>query len=640
MIVLSCKNIKKEYGTKVVLRDISFAINQGDKVALIGANGVGKSTLFKILTRQIEADQGDYFIDRNQTVGYLAQNLDLESDATIYEETLKVFSDLIKMEDRLAQLEEAMATEWTPDNELWHQEILNDYTSLSDLYRTRGGDTYRGRLHRVLTGLSLPESTWHKPINVLSGGEKTRVALAKLLLKEPSIILMDEPTNHLDLAATEWLEEFLKAYKGTLLVISHDRYFLDAVTDRTFLMVEGGILTYNAAYSKFVDLHKKAYEIKLKAYEQQQEEIKRQEAIIERYRSFNREKSIRAAESRQKRLDKMELIDAPRDAGRSAAISFKAAFASGNDVVEMVDLSKSFGEKQLFKNINYLVRRGDKLALIGENGRGKSTLFHIIRGLVEPDTGYVNLGRNVITGYYDQEQANLDPDKTVLNEVWDDFPGLTTTELRTALGTYLFRGDDVFKTVNKLSGGEKCRVNLLKLMLAEDNFLLLDEPTNHLDIPSREALEESLLEYDGTLLVISHDRYFLNKVAEKILELTKDGIQTYLGNYSYYAEKRRSLPDPVQEKPPGEAPGKVLREEKRLSQKEERKARVRLKEVEAAIEAKEAQIEEATAQLAQSEVFLDPDRLKETQMTLKTLEKDLEDLMEEWETLSLATESG
>lgn len=637
MIALSCKDIKKEYGTDVILKNISFTINEGDKVALIGANGVGKSTLFKILTRQIEADDGEYYVDRNATLGYLAQNLNLDSANNIYEETIKVFQELLDMEAKLSELEQDMTTEWTDENRIWHEEIQNSYTTLQDLYAISGGQTFRAQINRVLTGLGIAESDWNKPIHVLSGGEKTRVALAKLLLSEPSIILMDEPTNHLDLAATEWLEEFLKGYKGTLLVISHDRYFLDAVTDHTYLMLHGEVLTYNSSYTGYLDLHKKAYEVRLKAWSMQQDEIKRQEAIIEKYRQFNREKSIKAAESRQKKLDKIDRIEAPGREGRAAGIHFKAGYESGNDVLTTVGLTKSFDDRTLFKDISFMVKKGDKIALIGDNGRGKTTLFNIIRQRITPDEGYTVLGRNVSLGYYDQEQANLDPDKTVMDEVWDDFPELTTTELRTALGTYLFRGDDVFKEIRLLSGGEKCRINLLKLMLREDNFLLLDEPTNHLDIPSREALEDSLMEYDGTLFVISHDRYFLNKVIHRIYELKADTMKEYLGNYNYYAEKRE-LPDKVQHEKAKETNSGLERKGRKINQREERKARIRIREVEDAVEAAELCLEELTDSLAESEIFMDPDRIKQVNLDIHSTQTQIHNLMTEWEDLLAAIE--
>ncbi len=632
MIAISGSQIKKEYGTDVILSGISFSVNDGDKVALIGANGVGKSTLFKILTGEISHDEGDFFIERNKTLGYLSQNLSLEGENSIYEEVLTVFKELTDMKANLRALEDKMAQPYEESNKKWHDELIMEYTTLQDLYILRGGMTYIGEMQRVMTGLGLTSDTWEKKISYLSGGEKTRVALSKLLLRKPDILLLDEPTNHLDLSAVEWLEEFLKGYKGTLLVISHDRFFLDNVTNRTFLLLKGEMLCYNAPYTKYLELYKKDYEVRLKAYELQQDEIKRQEAIIEKYRSFNREKSIKAAESRQKRLDKMELINKPKKMGRAAKISFKVSFESGNDVLIAQELSKTFGEKKLFENLDFMIKKGEKIALIGENGRGKTTLFNIVRGKVKPDIGRTILGRNVQIGYYDQEQADLDPDKTVMDEVWDDFPHLTTTELRNSLGAYLFKGDDVFKEIRLLSGGEKCRINLLKLMLREDNFLLLDEPTNHLDIPSREALEDSLKDYDGTMFVISHDRYFLNKVVNKIFELKEAGIIQYLGNYSYYLEKRQ-VDVKQSEKKENDSEVKKARLSNKESQKDRRRREVEIKNTELQITKIEAELTELNESLALEEVFLDPDKTKAVLESIETNKEKLNVLLEQWEAL-------
>ncbi|MBM6861175.1 ABC-F family ATP-binding cassette domain-containing protein, partial [Clostridium saudiense] len=419
-----------------------------------------------------------------------------------------------------------------------HEKLIKDYTTLQDIYSHKGGYIYKGEISRVLKGLGFTENDFYKDINTLSGGQKTRVALCKLLLRKPDILLLDEPTNHLDLEAISWLEEYMKTYKGTVLVISHDRFFLDSVTNNTFEVINGEVECYNVPYTKFIELRKKNYEAKLKAYNLQQAEIKRQEAIIERFRSFNREKSIRAAESREKALDKMERLDAPTHEKEGSKIKFEASIKSGYDVLHIEKMSKAYGDKVLFKNLNMDLKRGEKIALIGENGRGKTTLFKIIMDAVEADTGVKVLGTNVNVGYYDQEQSDLDLNKTILDEVWDAFPNMTTTKLRNALASFLFTGDDVFKVINTLSGGEKCRINLLKLMLSKSNLLLMDEPTNHLDIISREALEDAILEYDGTLMIISHDRYFLNKVIGRILELNEDGVTEYLGNYNYYQEKK------------------------------------------------------------------------------------------------------
>lgn len=543
MVVLSCKNISKAYGVDLILDNLTFNINENDKVGLIGANGAGKSTLFKILTSSLEQDSGDIFIDKSKSLGYLAQHLSLDSNNTIYEEVLDVFHDLIKMEEKLNKLEKLMNEPYDKNNKEYHDKVIKDYTTYTDLYINRGGYTYKGEIHRVLRGLSFEEEDFNKQINILSGGQKTRVALCKLLLQSPDILLLDEPTNHLDLTAINWLEEYLKSYKGTVLIISHDRYFLDEITNQTFELISGHMNCYNGNYSKFIELRKKEYEVKLKAYNLQQSEIKRQEKIIEKYRSFNREKSIKAAESRQKSLDKIERIDAPDKLPKPVKISFETQIKSGNDILHIENLSKSYGDMTLFENVEMDIKREEKIALIGDNGRGKTTLFKIIMDEIQSNSGTKYIGKNVFIGYYDQEQSDLNECNTVLDEVWDEFPEMTTTEVRNALAAFLFTGDDVFKEISKLSGGEKCKVNLLKLMLSKSNLLLLDEPTNHLDIMSREALEDALLNYDGTVLVISHDRYFLNKVIGKIYELNIDGIKEYLGNYDYYIHKKLILID-------------------------------------------------------------------------------------------------
>ena len=538
MIVLSCKNISKSYGIDEILKNVTLSINEGDRVGIIGANGEGKSTLFKILSKQLSFDDGEIFIDKNKTLGYLAQHLDLDTKNTIYNEMLLVFSDLTRLEEKLLDLENKMNEPYDESKADYHNKIINDYNTSQELYSHRGGYTYKGEINKVLKGLGFSEEDFDKEISKLSGGQKTRVALCKLLLLSPDILLLDEPTNHLDLEAIEWLEEYLKSYKGTILVISHDRFFLDSVTNRTFQVINGHVNCYNASYTKFLELREKDYESQLKAYNLQQAEIKRQEAIIEKFRSFNREKSIRAAESREKALDRMDKIDAPDEEKGPAKIKFETSVKSGYDVLHVEKLSKSFGDKHLFSNLSLDLKRGEKIALIGENGRGKTTFFNILMDKIKPDSGVKVLGTNVNIGYYDQEQSNLCEDKTIIDEVWDDFPELTTSQVRGALATFLFTGEDVFKTINKLSGGEKCRINLLKLMLSRSNLLLLDEPTNHLDILSREALEDAILSYDGTLIVISHDRYFLNKVINRIVELQEEGTTEYLGNYSYYVEKK------------------------------------------------------------------------------------------------------
>ena len=639
MIAISTKNIKKEYVTKVILEDVTFNINVGEKVALIGANGSGKTTLFKILTKQITPDSGEYFTDRNSTMGYLSQNLNLEGEKTIYDEALSVFQDLLDLEIKIKAFEDEMSKPFDANNEAYHMKIVEDYTLLYDLYRNRGGESFRAETSRVLNGLGLSEEMWNSQIHLLSGGERTRVAIAKLLLSHPDILLMDEPTNHLDLKAIEWLEEYLKSYKGTLLLISHDRYFLDAVTSRTFLMAQGSVLTFNAPYSKYLDLYKQEYESKLKAYELQQEEIKRQEAIIDKFKQFNREKSIRAAESRQKRLDKLERIDAPKKDGKAAGISFEAEYQSANNVMKIENLSKSFGDKVLFKDLNLIIRRSDKKSLVGENGSGKTSLFNIIRQKLKADEGRIIIGDNVSLGYYDQMQSDLHEDKTILDEIWDDFPYLSTTELRTYLGAYLFKGEDVFKTINLLSGGERARINLLKLMLRKDNFLLLDEPTNHLDIPSREALEDSLLNYNGTLLVISHDRYFLNKVVNQILELKDGTISTYLGNYSYYIERKASeIPKNKEIEDKVDSEVKVERIKKKENLRNRNRLENQLRKLEENISSLELKIENLNEDLTKEEVFTNHIKSQEVLDEITQSNTELESLMTQWEELQTILE--
>ena len=638
MVVLSCKDISKSYGIREVLKNVTFSINEGDKVGIIGGNGEGKSTLFKIITKELSQDSGEIFIDKNKTIGYLTQHVDLDLDNTIYEEMNLVFKDILDIESRLHNLEVKMAEPYDEANAAYHEKIIKDYTTLQDLFSLKGGYTYKGEISRVLKGLGFLEEDFDKVINTLSGGQKTRVALCKLLLRNPDIILLDEPTNHLDLEAIEWLEEYLKAYKGTVLVISHDRFFLDAVTNNTFEVINGHVDCYNVPYTKFIDLRKKNFEAKLKAYNLQQAEIKRQEAIIEKFRSFNREKSIRAAESREKALEKMEIIDAPDKEKEASKIKFEASIKSGHDVLHIENLSKSYGENTLFSNLNLDLKRGEKVALIGENGRGKTTLFKIILNQIESNSGKVLLGTNVNVGYYDQEQSNLNLDKTIIDEVWDEFPTLTTSKLRGYLASFLFTGDDVFKVINTLSGGEKCRINLLKLMLSKSNLLLLDEPTNHLDIMSREALEDAILTYDGTLIVISHDRYFLNKVINRILELNEDGIKEYLGNYNYYQEKKINPNrfDVLEEIANGKTKTQIKEEKKkkREQEKEEKAKKLKLKDIENTISNSEEKLLELQEKLCLEEVYSNPQESEKVSKEIKLLEEKISDLYEEWESLA------
>ena len=634
MIVLSCKDIHKSYGIDVILDKITFSINEGEKIGFIGANGAGKSTLFKILTSQLDYDNGELFIDKNKKIGYLSQNLALNSNSTIYEETLLVFDNLLALEKSLKDLETKMNEPYDASKEDYHNRIIKEYTLTSELYNNRGGYTYKAEISRILKGLGFMEEDYNKPISILSGGQKTRVALCKLLLKNPDILLLDEPTNHLDLDAIEWLEDYLKSYKGTMFIISHDRFFLDAITNKTFELLNGHVDCYNGNYTNFIDLKKKSYEVQLKAFNLQQAEIKRQEEIITKYKSFNREKSVRAAESRQKSLDKMERIDSPDKDPRATKIKFETEIKSGNDVLHAENLSKRFGDNLLFENLNLDIKRSEKIALIGENGRGKTTLFRIIMDKIPSDTGIKILGKNIFVGYYDQEQSNLNPEKTIIDEVWDEFPKLTTTELRTALAAFLFIGEDVFKKISTLSGGERCRINLLKIMLSKSNFLLLDEPTNHLDIMSREALEDSILGYDGTVIVISHDRYFLNKVITKILELNQDGLKEYLGNYNYYVEKKRNpLRFQIEEEQVGMSKTQINldKKKKRDQEKLEKQKKIDLKALEDKIASTEQELEKLHNELCLEEVYSNPNRSYDVNKQISNIEKELENLYATWE---------
>ena len=638
MIILSCKDICKSYGIRDVLKNITFSINEGDKVGIIGANGEGKSTLFKIITKELSQDSGEVFIDKNKTLGYLSQNLSLNSEKNIYEEALSVFDELLNIESKLSSLEIKMSEPYDEKKASYHEKLIKDYTTLQDLYSHKGGYVYKGEISRVLKGLGFTENDFYKSINTLSGGQKTRVALCKLLLRKPDIILLDEPTNHLDLEAISWLEDYMKNYKGTVLVISHDRFFLDSVTNNTFEVIGGKVECYNVPYTKFIDLRKKNYEAKLKAYNLQQAEIKRQEAIIEKFRSFNREKSIRAAESREKVLEKMDKIEAPTHAKEASKIKFEASVKSGYDVLHIENMAKSYGDKSLFSNLNLDLKRGEKVALIGENGRGKTTLFKIIMDKVEADKGVKVLGTNVNVGYYDQEQSDLNLDKTIIDEVWDDFPNLTTSKLRSYLASFLFTGDDVFKVINTLSGGEKCRINLLKLILSKSNLLLLDEPTNHLDIISREALEDAILEYDGTLMVISHDRYFLNKVISRILELKEDGVSEYLGNYSYYQEKKLnpSRFESYEELANGKTKTQLKDEKKkkREAEKEAKAIQLKIKNLEKTISEKEDELNNLQEQLCLESIYSNPSESQRVNNEIKSLEQLIANLYDEWESLA------
>lgn len=535
MIILSCNDICLSFGTDIILDKINMHIQDTDKVGIVGVNGAGKSTLFKIITSVMQPDSGVISTARSHVIGYLEQNSGLDCEDSIWAAMLSVYSGLIEMEQRLKFLEAAISSEQNEDR---LSPLMKEYASLSDRFSRYGGYEYNSRVRGVLRGLGFEDHQFSLKISVLSGGQKTRLALAKLLLEEPDILLLDEPTNHLDIQALEWLEEYLKSYRKCVLVISHDRYFLDAVTNRTIELENCCCKTYQGNYSEFLKLKAADREIQQKHYELQQKEITRMEAFIEQQKRWNREKNIIAAESRQKAIDRMEKIDKPADLPGKIKISFRTSIISGNDVLFVENLSKEYPGKPLFRSINFKLRKNERVFLLGPNGCGKSTLLKVLCGKLRQTDGIFEYGHKVKVGYYDQEHEELNDNNMVIEEVWSANEKLTQTELRNALASFLFKGEDVFKPVSILSGGEKSRVALLKLMLSGANFLVLDEPTNHLDINSREVLEEALTNFDGTMLVVSHDRYLINKLASRILEIDHHSLIDYSGNYAYYLNYR------------------------------------------------------------------------------------------------------
>ena len=641
MISLSLKNISKSYGTDVILKDVSFSINEGEKVGLVGVNGAGKTTLFKILCGTLMPDSGEIFVQKGKKLGYLSQNLDLDENCPLFEEALKVFGDIKSIEKRLRELEHLMSRETGHKDDGVHSGLLKEYGHLQDEYERQNGYGCESYTRGMLIGLGIQPDSFDKQIRYLSGGLKTRVALSKLLLQEPDILLLDEPTNHLDLDAIAYLEDFLKEYKGTVIIISHDRYFLNVITSKTLELTSGIIEEYNGNYTSFISQRQKRYEDRMNSYEEQQKELKRLEDIIERYRSFNREKSIKQAESREKALARIERLERPTMDTRAAKVDFSIKYKSGNDVIIVENLEKSFGELHLFSNLSFMIRRGERVALIGQNGKGKTTIFKMLCGLEDADSGYMRLGKNVDIGYYEQEQKNLSLDKTVIDEVWDDYPDMTVTQVRNALAAFLFTGDDVFKSIASLSGGERCRVSLLKVMLSRSNLLLLDEPTNHLDILSREAVENALLSYEGTLFVISHDRYFLNKVINRILVLEDQVLTDYPGSFQYYIEKKNASSDEIVVSTVGKTKTEIKEERRKLRELQEKQKELKrsLQETEAKIEETEKEIQEKEQLMCLPEVYSDPDKSIQVTKELKALRELSEELYSKWEEYTFLLEN-
>ena len=636
MIVLSCNNLNKSFGIDSVLENVNFTVNECDKVGIIGVNGTGKTTLFKIISGIYGYDSGDIYTSKDCEIGYLEQNTNFHSENTILEEVLEVFKDVIDMEKYLRDLEHKISEESSNINSIALEKLMNEYSNKLEEFSDMNGYGYKSEAKGVLKGLGFSDEDMNKPISILSGGEKTRVLLGKLLLKKPTLLLLDEPTNNLDSEAIEWLEIFLKQYKGTVILISHDRYFLDQVVNRIFEIHNKKLKTYKGNYSDFIKASAIEKELELKKFEDQQKDLKKQEESIERLKAFGREKHLKRARSKEKALAKIDVLDKPEAYRKKARIEFNPSVTSGNDVLQLRDISMGYGERILFKDLNLDIYRGEKVALIGANGIGKSTLFKIIMNEIAPLSGNIKFGTNVNVSYFHQEQKTLTLDNTIIDEIWEDNKHLTQTDLRSMLGAFLFEGEEVFKKISTLSGGERARVAILKLILSNANLLLLDEPTNHLDIDSKEVLEEALSGYTGTIFTISHDRYFLNTVVDKVLVLDENGITEYLGNYDYYIEKKKQVQEMNNVEVIEEKTKTQLKEEKKKEREQreaEKKNRVKRQNIEKEIEETEAKIEEMDILLCQEEVYSNPEKSKDVSQQKASLEEKLSALYEEWESL-------
>lgn len=635
-MILACHKISKSFGTDDILKEISFHIEEYEKAAIVGINGAGKSTLLKSIIEPNFADSGEVIIAKNKTIGYLAQQQETISNNTIFDELLEVKKEIIETDKKLRQIELEMK-QASSDEEL--APLLDAYTKLNHEFEQANGYAYKSEITGVLKGLGFTEEDFQKELQTLSGGQKTRVALGKLLLSKPDIILLDEPTNHLDMESIAWLETFLMNYAGAVLIISHDRYFLDKVVTKVIELYNGHSHMYSGNYSSYVEKSEAIKESRLKQYENQQKEIKRQEEVIAKLRSFNREKSIKRAESREKLLDKMEMIEKPEELRTDMRIQLEPSVMSGNDVLTVTGLSKSFSTHTLFSNVDFSIFRGEKVALIGKNGTGKTTILKILNKKLRGDSGKIVLGAKVEIGYYDQEHQVLNKDKTIFEEISDTYPKLTQTEIRNVLAAFLFTGDDVFKRIQELSGGERGRVSLAKLMLSSANFLILDEPTNHLDIHSKEILEQALNQYTGTVLYVSHDRYFLNKTATRILELSEESITSYGGNYDYFLREKAKLSarqsDSQQTATNIEiSEGKQDWQKRKEEQANARKQANAIKRCEEKISQLEEKIEELENEMALPEVATNIEKLLEFTKEKELLDEQLAEKYEEWEQLA------
>lgn len=639
-MILSCQNISKSFGTDEILKNVSFHIEENEKAAVVGINGAGKSTLLKIIMKQENPDEGEVTLAKDKTIGYLAQYQDVSGNHTIYEEVLDSKRDIIEMEERLRDMETQMNT---LSGEALEQ-LLDTYHKLSHEFEQVNGYAYRSEVTGILKGLGFTEEEFDKKMSELSGGQKTRVSLGKLLVTKPDVLLLDEPTNHLDIESIRWLETFLMNYKGAVLIVSHDRYFLDRVVSKVVEIFQHKGYVYQGNYSDYAKKKAAIRAAMIKQYYNQQREIRHQEEVIAKLKSFNREKSIKRAESREKLLDKIERIEKPTEDNTDIRIVLEPNVVSGNDVLKVEGLTKAFPPLQLFSGINFEVKRGERVALIGNNGTGKTTILKIINELIPPDAGTVTLGSNVHIGYYDQEHQQLHMEKTIFDEIADDYPNLNNTKVRNVLAAFLFTDDDVYKRIEDLSGGERGRVALAKLMLSDANFLILDEPTNHLDITSKEILEEALKSYTGTVFFVSHDRYFINQTATRILELTGETVVNYIGNYDYYLEKHDQMVALYVKKPEDEAQTEASVKEtaQKVDWQTQKAEQARIRKIENALkkaEEKIAELEEKIASIdaecAKPEVAVNSAKLGELTKQQSEYQEELEKQYEVWEELSM-----
>ncbi|RYM05217.1 ABC transporter ATP-binding protein [Sporolactobacillus sp. THM7-7] len=644
MILLQTNKISKSFAAELILSDISIEVKLGERVALVGRNGAGKSTLLKIIAGELSADSGDVVIPKDRTIGYLPQNATLNSNQSIFNELLSVFRPLTDLEKRLRNMEEKMADPARFASQKEYEQFLQTYDALQAEFKSRGGYTYPAEIRSVLNGLNFgayPEDT---PVSTLSGGQKTRLALGKLLLQKPDLLILDEPTNHLDIETLTWLEGYLQRYKGSVLVVSHDRYFLDKVVNKVYEIAGCSARKYNGNYSRFLKLRAAAFAAEMKHYDKQKKEIARLSEFVQK--NIVRASTTKRAQSRRKQLEKMDITEKPRRDEKSIRFSFDIERESGRDVLAFSDLSLGYAHHTLLSGLNGHISRGERVALVGPNGIGKSTLLKAIASGATRLSGDIRQGSHVTIGYYDQEQSSLSPGKTVLNELWDDYPLLTENDIRGVLGLFLFSGDDVKKNVSQLSGGEKARLMLAKLMMRRDNFLILDEPTNHLDLDSKEVLEAALLDYPGTILFVSHDRYFINHIATRVLELSQEGITNYLGDYDYYIEKRTEnkeiaeleaktapLATKEEQKP---APGKAQYLKDKEAKKQRRRLARLIEQIERDISRLEDEIAAREQSLLKPEVYNDVKKAKTIQMQMERDKKTLDEQMEKWETLQFS----